>query len=167
MRPLLAIVLSVGILGGLALYMRFRDVGRPLPRGESPREVGGEFRLEIATTAPLEVDPFAPSSGEGEGPAALVVRFNGQSVLHAERVAADEPVIVERLPGVVEGVNEVFVEAHPSLDGPAAVFAVRVRVFQESRPVAETTFWSEPRGVAGGTLRFDAGHDSTPHEHNG
>jgi len=145
MRPLLAVILSVVILGGLWAYTGMRTHGSPSVRVIVPDAPQERFAAELTLTFSAEADPFALNVDEAEAPAAVLVRFNGQQVLRiTERLVAGDPVEIDPLPGAVIGDNELFLEANPPVAQGNQAHAVRVRITRDDVPIVEKTFWSEP-----------------------
>ena len=99
----------------------------------------------VTTSFAVEPDPFALQSDAGEKPHALLVKLNGREILkRTESFPGGTPVQTDHVEGIVEGLNELYVEANPPLDQAGRSHAVRVRVLRDGRPVLERSFWSEP-----------------------
>jgi hypothetical protein len=59
--------------------------------------------------------------------------------------------------GLVEGTNEIYLEASPPIEQVGKSQAVRVQILRDGQTVAEQTFWSAPGGKVADTLRFELG----------
>ncbi|MBW3598857.1 MAG: hypothetical protein KY475_16480 [Planctomycetes bacterium] len=169
MRPLLAILISFLIFAAVGSYLRLAEALRVAQaKLASPEDVEvvveDEFDLEITLTFDAGADnafALAPTQS-----AAVLVRFRNREVLRIdEPVPAGTPLRVEGIGGVVEGANELYVEAHPAAQGLPVAHAARVRVFRNGVPIAEKTLWSEPGLPVTGTIRIDVGAASDDHEH--
>lgn len=143
MRPVIAFLIWVVLIGGLTAYMHARErvaAGRVVDF----QAARGNFALELTTTFDLEPDPFALQSDDGSGPAAIVVRINGKDVLRrSDRVQRGTQIVVEPVSHLAQGQNEIYVEASAPLDSAGRSLAVRVRLMEDGRQVADRTFWSE------------------------
>ena len=156
MRIGLVAVIWVVLIGGMIVYLHHRDIP-DLAAGTAIelRTAEGNYVLEIITTFAVEPDPFALQVDQSEKPTALVVRLGGREILRrTDRLEAGTPIRVEPIVGVVEGTNEIYLEASPPLEQSAKSHAVRVRVLRDGRPVAEETFWSLPGGKVADIFRF-------------
>jgi hypothetical protein len=144
MRLVVAAVVWMAMVGGLALFMNHRVAVAPAQRLDL-REAAGVFRLEVTPSFEAQPDPFALVTEEGGRPAALRVLLNGAEVVRLdETVAGGGAVVVEPVPGLTEGRNEFFVEANPPVEHADKSHAVRVRLSRDGKPLADQTFWSEP-----------------------
>ncbi|UCG14042.1 MAG: hypothetical protein JSU72_06110 [Deltaproteobacteria bacterium] len=156
MRIMLAGLIWIVFVGGLALYTHRQGV-TPVAT-ETPGELRmaeGQYELEITTTFTVEPDPFALQSDEGEKPAGLLVRLGDREVLRkTDRLEAGIPIRVAPLFGLVEGTNEIYLEASPPLDHIGKINGVRVQIQRDGQAIVEQTFWSLPGGKVADTLRF-------------
>ncbi len=144
MRLVVAAVVWMTMVGGLSAFMNHRVAVAPAQRLDL-REATGVFRLEVTPSFEAQPDPFALITEEGERPAALRVSLNGSEVVRLdETVAGGGAIVVEPVPGLVEGRNEFFIEANPPVEHADKSHAVRVRLTQDGKPLADRTFWSEP-----------------------
>ncbi len=146
-RVILAATLSLVILGGMNLFMRHREraADTDVVAREATQAVG-KFSLDVTLSfSPAASDPFAVATDEAEKKPALLVQLNGREVLRvADAVPAGDLIAREDVSGIVEGENEVLVEADPPLEDANRAHAVRVRVLRDGQPIAEQTSWSEP-----------------------
>ena len=165
MRPALAILIWLVLIGGLAAYMHARETIHP---GSSYEVVqaSGAFALEVTTTFDVEPDPFALRTDSGSTAPALLVRINGQEVLRqVERVERGIPFRLEPVPALIQGHNEIYLEANPSLDQAAQSLAVRVRVFRGNQPLADHSIWSEAGSRIAAAFPVDVQPEKTPEIH--
>ncbi|MBI4963480.1 MAG: hypothetical protein HY913_09395 [Desulfomonile tiedjei] len=162
MRPVLAVLIWVALVGGLSAYMHAREKINPA-RSYEVRAVTEPFALEVTTTFDLEPDPFAlKTETESEAPA-LLVRVNGKEALRRnDRVERGVPFRLEPVPGLVQGHNEIYLEANPPVEQADRSLAVRVRVFRGSMPVADQSIWSEAGSTVATTFRVDIEPEKTP-----
>jgi hypothetical protein len=166
MRLLIALLLASAILGGVQLFMWFQ-ASVPAPRVISfvaaPAE--GRYSLELTLTFDAEPDAFDFDM------ASLRVSRQGKVVLlRTQRLPAGTPILIEDLPGIVEGRNEFFVSVFVPDDGLAQMRAVRLRLLLDGQFVSEQTLWSPPGEPVQGTLVLEASsaaEPSAPDAHRG
>jgi hypothetical protein len=155
MRPVLAICVWFVLLGGLALFMHSKHERSGFRSFESKPAAGG-FSLEVTPTFAVEPDPFALRTGSTEQPAALLVKVNGREVLRREdKVDEGAPLTVQNVSGMIEGPNELYLEANPPLAQANKAHAVRVKVARDGEQIADKTLWSEPGVKLAATFRVD------------
>ena len=143
MRPVLAILIWVVLVGGLTTYMHVRQRSNPAGTFEV-HEASGAFAVEVTHTFDAEPDPFALQIDTQTGAPALLLRVNGAEVLRrTERVERGIPVRVEPVSALIQGHNEIYIEANPPLDQAERSMAVRIRILRDGQPVADQSFWSE------------------------
>jgi len=154
MRPVLAVCVCFVLLGGLALFMSSKHEGSGFRTVESKPAVGG-FSLEITPSFTVEPDPFALRTSSGEQPAALIVKVNGREVLRREdRVEGGAPLVAQNITEMIEGENELYVEANPPLDQANNAHAIRAKVVRDGEQIADRTLWSEPGVKLAATFRI-------------
>lgn len=149
MRPLLVLVLALAIFGTLAVYERFVATLPPpeLSNVELP-EATGRFSLELTLSCNAAKDDF----GLEDDPA-VVVRIAGKELIRVDQAAAaDEPLRVDDVAGVVAGRNAVFLQVVPAADFIARPCAARLRILRDENVVAENTLWSQPGGMIAGEV---------------
>lgn len=169
-RILFAIFIWIVLIGGLALYMRHRDAnpaaaapGRILPAATA------EYTLELTPSFAPVPDPFALVK-PGEKAPAMTARLRGREVLRTpDGALAGRPVRVDKLPGVLAGINEVAVAASPPAFDSATTKApvrnfLQARILENGVPRAEETFWADGTDRVAGVLRFDARNDDAKRE---
>jgi hypothetical protein len=166
MRPLLAVAVSVVILGGMALYMQRRpQTGSVVVE----RKAEGVYSLEITLSFDAGPDEFALSADDQPS---VLVKFRDSELLKlTDRIPAGEPIVIERVEGIVAGPgaagrNEFYVAATPAESGANVSRALRVRVLRDGEPVADQSLWSEPGWPVQGTVELHvvADHAGAPHD---
>ena len=104
-------------------------------------------------------------------PASVLVRLGGRDLLRrADRVPAGTALVIDDVPGIVEGRNEFYVQVTGSEQARSGARAVRVRVLRDGRPMdrAEQTLWSAPGERVEGVVVLDVpkrGSAEEPHDH--
>lgn len=155
MRFALVAVIWLILVGGMALYTYERERRQPPPIAEPvTKEASMEaYSLEITPTFATAADPFA-LQGDPDAAATLLVRV-GERVLYRsdEPLAAGETVSVRPVPGLVIGLNEIYLRAVPPR-GAAMDHALRVRLLQGGRVVLDETLWGEKGRNVSGSVPF-------------
>lgn len=162
MRPILAIIIWLVLIGGLSAYMHGRE---EIHRATSyeVRKLTEDFALEVTTTFDVEPDPFALRTDTQASAPALLVRVNGQEALRrSDRVDRGIPQRLEPVPGLIQGRNEIYLEANPPLDQAGHSLAVRVRVFRGDQPVADQSLWSDQGSSIAATFPVDIQPEKLP-----
>ena len=157
MRIALALLIWIVFVGGLGFYMHHRDVSALTSRPDVETQAAkGHYAMEITTTFAVEPDPFALKLDSEEKQPALLVRLVDQEILRVnDRLEAGTPIRLEPLSGLVEGLNEIYLEASPPLEQTGKSHAVRVKILRDGQTVAEETFWSQPGGKVADTMGFE------------
>jgi hypothetical protein len=162
MRPILALLLVVAILGGVQAYMTFQaslPAARPVQQIEAKAE--GVFTADVTLTFDAEPDVFSLE------PTSVLVLFRGTELLRKDAtVKAGTPLLISDIPGMAEGRNEFYVKATPPEDETDQSRAVRVRVLRDGIPVAEHTLWSEPGTPVEGAVQIDVPRATQAEEHH-
>ncbi len=131
-------------MGGLTLYMHTREVAQAQENTEmrAQKTPEGTFGLDITLSFTSQPDSFGVETDQK--PTSLLLRLNGKEILRRhDEVAAGIPVLVEPVRGLVDGVNEFYVESSlPSGEAPRAQ-AVRLRCFRDGKELTEQTNWTE------------------------
>jgi len=169
MRPILAFLIWVVFIGGLAAYMHTRETAARVRPVELKSAVGS-YALEITPTFNVEPDPFALRTDDGTSDKALLIRVNGQDILKmSDRVERGSPIRVEPLTGLVDGANEIYLEATPPIEVAGRSFALRVRLFRDGSEFADRTFWTEGGSKIATSFPVKIEPEGTPekdrHEH--
>jgi len=149
-------VIWLVLVGGAGLYMNTRpgaDARADAPQAE---EAAG-YAVEMTTTFEAKPDPFALSLSDTEAPAALRLKLNGATLFERnDNVGAGERMIIDPVPGVRPGANELFIEAYPPAETSDRSHAVRVRVLHDGIVVLDATRWSEPGSPLAAPVEFEA-----------
>jgi hypothetical protein len=155
MRPALAIMVWIVLVGGLYTYMSSRAAIKA-PEALEIRASKADYSLEITPTFTAKEDPFALKTQEKEVPV-FRITLNGALLLELEKgVERGEPIIIENLTGMTQGVNEFHMEASPPSSGKPIAHALRFRLFKGLTPVLEKTVWSAPGERVTGVIRRKA-----------
>ncbi len=188
MRPILALITTVVVLGSVALYGAFI---RSLPPVESnvykAEHAAGKFTVDLTLTFDAVHD-----SAFSLDQHSIEVAFQGKKYVVKEAVKAGTPVTLA-VEDVRVGENRFHVEVNVadldfgnrpttddrfSLDNPDApkssdvtipARAVRIRVMRDGAPIpgAEQTIWSEPgQKVSGEVLVTVPGSSQPTHDHD-
>jgi hypothetical protein len=164
MRVLAAIIISLSILLGVQAFLHFAS-GQRTRSVATPELVPakGHYSGEITLTFTAEADSFALDA------TSLLLKQQSHVLLKRDgRVPAGEPIVIENLTTVTEGLNEFYLECMPLDDGQAISRAVRLQIFRDGEAVADQTFWSPPGQIPRGTLKLmvpPAKPTEAPHDH--
>lgn len=154
------------MLGGLSLYIHQRDRQKPAPL-QAPLQQGlsdQEFTLELTATFSPEADPFALQGDAATAP--LVVRTAAQELYRAASLEPGVALRVNPVPGLVEGRNELYVQAQPPISEAGRDHALRVRLLQDSQVLVDQTLWGQGGSSVAGAIPFTLeAHGEEPHEH--
>ena len=126
--------------------MHEREVAQPQKNVEMRTQTTpeGSFGLDITLSFTAQPDSFEVKADESKKPTSLLVRLNGKDILRRQdEVAAGIPVLVEPVRGLVDGVNEFYVESSPPSGEPLRAQAVRLRLFRDGKELTEHTYWTE------------------------
>lgn len=166
MRPMVAVLIWVVLVGGFTLYVNTREPVKTV-QAIGHRTAEGAYALEITPSFAAEPDPFAlRADRETEAPA-VVLMVNGKEVLRiVQRIEPGIPIRVEPVPGLVQGDNEFSIEANPPLTATRMAHAVRVRLLHDERTIAERSFWSEPGSRIAETFQINVIAEPRVGEHN-
>ena len=158
MRPLLALVISVSLLGGVYVYTKFADSVRVSAVEINIDFSDADWSVEIRKTFTAVPDPIFGSDS-------LKVLFKGETVYsRSDEVAANETVEIRPLEGVEVGENELFISANRESNG-AALAVLQVTIKKNDNPVNETTISGKPGlPTVSGSVVFSAGVDSDQNE---
>jgi hypothetical protein len=155
MRLILVIIVWIVIVGGLSLYMHSR-VEKHVSTEVTFEQAKGEYSLELITTSKLVPDPFSLSTAQMSEPASLIVKVNGTEVLRTSApIESQSRIKIPSVKNLIDGQNEIYVEANPPVDQTNAVFAVRVRIILNNRIVTERTLWSDPGMKIADTINLE------------
>lgn len=160
LRPILAILITAGLLFGTYSYLSFANSVRREPVELQVDYSSGDFSVKIERTFDCAGDPIF-------GTESLKVLFKGEKVFaKLESLPAGESVVVEDIRGVEVGENELFVSANMA-SATSGLGAIKVVVFRNDIPVAEKLITSEPGLTAvGGPIVFTIpGEKAEEHKH--
>ncbi len=158
MRPILAALISVLLVGGVYGYIRFAESVRRPPLEINIDYSNADFAVEIERSFECVADPiFAPES--------LKVLFKGETVLaEEEAVPVDKLIRLEKLEGVEVGENEIYVAANRA-EGSIGLGALKVTIFRGGIPLAEEIITSH-QGIAevSGPIVFAVRSNTKPND---
>lgn len=162
MRPLLALLLSVGLMGGTAVYLDFARRVRPPVVTAIVKQSQDKVRVIIQRTFDAVPDPLAELD-------ALDVRLEGRSVfLSQEPVSQDESIEFDIEEGLKQGPNEITIIANRDFL-ETSLAAMHVEVLLDGKSIASATLVNEPDlPEISGSVVFDLPLREEPspdHEH--
>ena len=173
MRPIITLLMVVLLIGGMWLYVDFKNsVVRP------PTEVVVDLAQKKTTLLVRRSAPLYDGGGLG-GPA-LTVSIKGLTVLELERTIASDEVVEIDIPNVEIGKNTINVqanfedpEAFLSEEEPLTLYALEVIVKYGRREQHREVFTSPEPFIVGGDILFkitpskrlinDGAHAKSPH----
>ena len=161
MRPILAILVAVTILGGLSLYMSVRRsawAGRSTPVIEI---APGRFDVEVTLTFEAGPDPFALSATDA--PSLSVLLAGTELLRETDTIESGKRQTIQDVQGLEVGTNEFLVQANPADTSGDLSRALRVRILRDLIPVADQTIWSEPGQRVEGVILVDLTSDTGLH----
>ena len=141
MRIISAVLIWIVFIGGLTLFIYYRDAAVPSAAVVlEAKAAQGVYALEITTTFTLEPDPFAiQTDDEGRAPA-LLVRLGSHEILRkTDRLEAGSIVRVEPLTGLVLGDNEIYLQASPPIEEIGKNHAVRLQILLNNQKTIKAT----------------------------
>lgn len=153
MRIMFTMLINIVFIGGLALYMSHRDKyaavnTAPLKTYTAKKK----YRLEITPAFVLQPDLFALRMTNSEKPVLLSVKMGTTEVLRLTQPNQPGKPVFANISGLNMGDNELYIEASPPQDD--ICHALRVRILENSRPIADTTFWAEPGSLISDSFYF-------------
>lgn len=161
MRPLFALLITVSLLGGVFVYVRFADSVRRTAVDVEIDYAEGVYAIEIESTFDFVPDVFL-------GTESLKVLFKGKTIHSTDqRVPYDQITTIQPVEGVESGENEFFVTATMD-ETHQGLAALKVTVKRNDIPVVEKLLTSEPglMTVSGPVVFSIAAADSEPsHNH--
>ena len=150
MRPLLALALTLIVLGSVQAYMSFVD-GLPKYQSVVPVETQatGQFRLELTLSQDAQPDAF-----EAISLLVTLPRQGDRVIIRSEEViSCANPIVIDSLAGFVAGDNELFVQVGVGdvgfgdvgsvAEGPPPA-AIRIRLYRDQQVLVEETLWAAP-----------------------
>ena len=161
MRPIYALLISIGLIAGVYSYIKFSGSVRREPVDIEIDYAQGEYSIEITQSFDCSGDPIFESE-------ALKVMFKGETIFaQSEPIPKDKPTVIPNVQGVETGENEIFVSAN--MESPTdGLGAMKVVVNRNDTPIVETLFTSEPgltavSGAVAFTIEEDDEHDDHDH----
>lgn len=150
MRPLMVFIMAVVIFGGVRAFLQ--STVAPMAPPPTPVSTAASGRYDLELTLTFAAGPDAFSVEDVQDAPSIVVQLNGRELLRRTDVvsAAESPLRLTDIPGVVQGRNEFYLQASPT---DAAVHpAVRLRIFQDDVVEADATIWPALADVVQGTV---------------
>jgi len=142
MRPLLALMITVGILSGLRWYMGTRQI--VVQEAIQPIQLSGQptYSLSLILSFRAEPDAFTAAAG---GAHSVIVKLAGQTIFSTtDPVEPGQTLVVDPVSNIVVGKNEFWIEALSNDQLLSVARAARIRVLNHGHLVIEQTLWSEP-----------------------
>ncbi|WP_321496079.1 hypothetical protein [uncultured Desulfobacter sp.] len=167
MRFLLGILIWVAMVGSVWLYTAARDArlpGEPA-RAKAVTVVQADFILSLTPTFSTQKDPFALDTGD-ESTSDLVIRLNGKNIdLPSPDMARGQELRISRLPALLPGFNEVYINAGPPVSESTLFHGIRVKLTLNGASMVDKTIWAGHGERVAGTVGFtldpekESGHD--------
>lgn len=168
MRFLLIAGIWSVFLGGIWLYTSQRDSAVQQAELAPPvvdQMVYGPFSLEITTTFDTETDPFALAAESAATSA--IVRLNGQDIVLPETGLHRGSVVrVENISGILEGYNDIYLEASPPLTESVLEHGVRLKIFAKEELLLDRTVWGSSGALVSDSFgfKYSAAEEGGSHE---
>lgn len=159
MRPILALAITISLLGGMFAYTQFADNVRRSAVEYKVDFSQQEYSVEIRKTFAAAPDPIF-------GADSMKVKFKGETLLsRSDTIPAAETIEIRPLEGVEVGENELFITVNRQ-STEEALAVVLVTVKEDDILVAESTLTGVPGlPVVSGSILFEAAETSKD-EHN-
>ena len=167
MRFLMVVAIWIVIVGGLWNYISHRDANRERIVATTPIDltVEGHYALEITPTFSTEEDPFALQTSDTTT-SSFEIKLNGSTLdMNAVELQRGESIRTENVSGVLEGHNEIYVNASPPLSENTMEHGIRVKFYQDNTLIVDRTVWADQGAIVSGTISFnqreteEASHD--------
>lgn len=156
MRLVLVAVLTIGLLVGTKWFLGANASQHNHDHaGVLLIQASGEYTVDVTLTFDAGPDEFSLED-VGDAPS-LVVQMNGGEVLRRTEtiLAAESPLQIPAIEGVIVGTNEFFVQASPSDMSSLQPLSARVRIQRDGNVVADQTIWSEGGDILQGTVSLE------------
>ena len=155
LRPILAILITAGLLIGTYSYISFANSVRHEPVQIHVDYASGDFSIKIERSFDCAGHPIFKSKES------LKVLFKGEKVYgNTGTVPADEAVEIKKISGVEAGENEIFVSANMA-SASSGLGVIKVTVSRNDIPISEELITSKPGLTAvGGPIVFTIPDDS-------
>ncbi len=166
MRFILTIIIWVVIVGGLWSYSKQRQIVEASIVRQNPTiaKVEDVYSLLLTPTFSIEPDPFALQTENTDG--AVELRLNGITIpVDADSLRRGKPWILDKVGGLVEGQNEIYVEASPPISESDLEHGVRVQVLKGEVAAVDSTLWSKQGSLVSGTIHFEMKARDDQHDH--
>lgn len=156
MRFLLSAAIWLVLIGGLWVFTSQRDAGVvQTPRTVVDHTAQGSFAIEVTTTFTLEDDPFAIQTDNTKS-TGMDLRLNGRRLaLAEEKPSRGQTIRMDKVEGVLQGHNEVYVQASPPVAESHLEQGLRIKFFVDGNLIADRTFWSSSGATISDSLSFD------------
>ncbi len=155
MRFFLVLLIWAVFLGGTLAYTAFREKAPDVrPEETAVAALSDAFSLEVSATFTMAPDGFFLRTDEADAPCALRIRMGDNEIFRAPGPLTDHVIRIEGIAGIKEGYNEMYVEAVPAAAPAGAPRAMRLRLFRDGRPLAETAMWAGPGEIISDAFWF-------------
>lgn len=151
MRLFFTILIAAFLLGGTYIYTNFASRTTAEAQPYQVNYSAAKYSLELIrtfTANPRKRNPNDSASSSVAptlGTESISVRFKGQSLLTRDSaVPQTEKLVVESIPGVEVGANEIFVRAHLEPPKTGELVAMQAKVLVDGRIVSTSTFTGFP-----------------------
>lgn len=166
MRPLVAILIWIVLLGGLSSYMNARHIVSA-PAALKVETDQGDYRVVVTTSFVAQRDSYAPNTEDDPGNA-LVLKLNGHEILTLkDSSAAGRPITVDKIKSVLIGPNEFLLEVNPPHKAVQTAGAVRVQLYRFHTELMDRTFWADPGSRLLSTFKIEVEPNTPVGDQNG
>lgn len=159
MRPLLALAISIFLLGGVYAYTKFAAGVRAEAVVYQIDFASEEYSVEIRRSFDAVPDPIF-------GAESLKVKFKGEVVFaRTDEIPAGDVIEIRPLEGVEVGKNELYISANRK-HADETLGAIQIEIKKDDIPIYETTIISRP-GLAeiGDTVVFETRGSTKQDDH--
>lgn len=167
MRFILTVIIWVVIVGGLWSYSRLRleaeaNIVRTAP---VVIKIEDAYSLRVTPTFSIEPDPFALLSDDSAS-AGVELRLNGTVIpLESDSLQRGVPWVLNRVEGLIKGINEIYIKASPPIAESNLEHGVRVQLVLAGAATVDETVWGEQGALVSGTIHFELQTKHEEHEH--
>lgn len=162
MRPILAILLSSFLIGGVYSYLSFSNSVRRPPLTIEVIAAEGNYTLEIERTFRCFPDPIL------EEPSLTVLFGSNEIYKREDEVPIEERITIGPIEGIEAGENEFLISATmDTLSNDSSFGVLKVTVFRDETPLVSKMFASESglTSISGPIVFNTEQTDSTSHQH--
>lgn len=161
MRPLLALILAVGIIFGVQSFIS-ASAGKVVERAKVVEtQADGTYSIEVTLTFDAGPDAFALEADDA--PSVLIEQRGKEILRRTESVEAGVAMVAEA-PSIVVGRNEFYIASSPADNDATKVRIARIRVLRNGDEIAKHWIESEPGLAVEGTFAIDVA-ESDGHAH--